>query len=130
MSVATIHTWFLTNPVHVDNIVWHFQHASPRDFASLIEHGGDPDPDPATARVVIDRHALSVACGHALTTAEYGAAPLSGSRRRNGSISRRHYDHVVALFRNAADTLTRPGRRPPLAAHQVQAVTWLVRQLL
>lgn len=79
--------------------------------------------------MVIDRHALSVACGRALTTAEYGTAPLSGSRRRNGSVSRRHDDHVVALFRNAADTLTRPGR-PPLAAHQVQAVTWLVRQLL
>jgi hypothetical protein len=100
-----------------------------RDFASLIEHGGDRDPDPARARVVIDRHALSVACGRALTVAEYGAAPLSGYRRRNGSITSRHYDHVVQLFRHAADTLARHGH-PGLAPHQIQAVCWLVRQRL
>jgi hypothetical protein len=39
-----------------------------RDFAHLIEHGGDSDP--AVPRVVIDRHALSVACGGPLTVQE------------------------------------------------------------
>lgn len=100
-----------------------------RDFAFLIEHGGDDDPDPTRARVVIDRHALSVACGRALSVAEYGAAPLGGYRRRDGSITSRSYDQVVQLFRDAARILTQSGHSR-VAAHQVQAVTWLVRQLL
>jgi hypothetical protein len=98
-----------------------------RDFAHLIEHGGDRDP--AAPHVVIDRHALSVACGRALTVAEYGAAPLKGYRRADGSISCRHYDHVVQLYRDAANAIA-PHRRQRVAAHQVQAVTWLVRQRL
>jgi hypothetical protein len=98
-----------------------------RDFARLIEHGGDPDP--ATSRVVIDRHALSVACGRALSVAEYGAAPLKAFRRADGSLSHRHYDRVVDLFVRAAAVLTGPGHRR-VAAHQLQAVTWLVRQRL
>lgn len=98
-----------------------------RDFAHLIETGGDKDPD--DPRVVIDRHALSVACGHALTSDEYDAAPVGGFRRRDGTISRSHYDHVVTLYRRAADVVsTRVGE--PVAPHQVQAVTWLVRQRL
>ena len=98
-----------------------------RDFAHLIEHGGDQDPD--NPRVVVDRHALSVAHGRALTTEEYGAAPVNGSRRKDGSISRRHYDHVVGLYHHAAEVISaRVGER--VAAHQVQAVTWLVRQRL
>ncbi|GHH62448.1 DUF7178 family protein [Lentzea cavernae] len=98
-----------------------------RDFAHLIEFGGDKDPnDP---HVVIDRHALSVAYGHALTSAEYASAPVNGSRRKDGSVSRRHYDHVVSLYRQAAELVSaRDGVR--VAAHQVQAVTWLVRQRL
>ena len=98
-----------------------------RDFAHLIEHGRDQEPD--NPRVVIDRHALSVAHGRALTTEEYGAAPVNGSRRKDGSISRRQYDHVVSLYRHAAELISaRAGER--IAAHQVQAVTWLVRQRL
>ena len=98
-----------------------------RDFAQLIEHGGDNDPD--DPRVVIDRHALSVACGRALSVEEYGAAPLKGSKRKDGSISRRHYDHVVQLYRHAAAEVSRHEGQP-VAPHQVQAVTWLVRQRL
>jgi hypothetical protein len=98
-----------------------------RTFAHLIEHGGDRDC--AEPRVVIDRHALSVACGRALTVAEYGAAPLKGHRRADGSISGRHYDQVVQLYRTAATTIARR-EQELVAAHQLQAVTWLVRQLL
>jgi hypothetical protein len=100
-----------------------------RDFAYLIEHSGDRDPDPDKARVVIDRHALSVACGRPLTVAEYGAAPLKGYRRADGSISSGHYNQIVRLYRDAADAIARH-RRQPVAAHQVQAVTWLLRQRL
>lgn len=98
-----------------------------RDFAHLIEHGGDQDPE--APRVVIDRHALSVACGRALSVEEYGAAPVKGSKRKDGLITRRHYDHVVQLYRRAAAVISLRERRP-VAAHQVQAVTWLVRQRL
>lgn len=98
-----------------------------RDFAHLIEFGGDRDPDDPC--VVIDRHALSVAHGRALTSEEYESAPVNGSRRKDGSISRRHYDHVVSLYHRAAERLSAlAGER--ISAHQVQAVTWLVRQRL
>lgn len=98
-----------------------------RDFAHLIEFGGDQDPgDP---RAVIDRHALSVAHGRALTSEEYDSAPVNGFRRKDGSISRRQYDHVVSLYRSAAEMVSaRAGEQ--VSAHQVQAVTWLVRQRL
>ncbi|WP_086664265.1 DUF7178 family protein [Lentzea kentuckyensis] len=98
-----------------------------RDFAHLIEHGGDKDPE--DPHVVVDRHAISVAIGHPVTTEEYGAAPLKGAKRRDGSISRRHYDHVVDQYRSAAELTTASSGRL-VAAHQVQAVTWLVRQRL
>jgi hypothetical protein len=98
-----------------------------RDFAHLIEFGGDRDPD--DPHVVIDRHALSVAHGQALTSEEYDSAPVNGFRRKDGSVSRRQYDHVVSLYRRAAELISaRVGER--IAAHQVQAVTWLVRQRL
>lgn len=98
-----------------------------RDFAHLIEFGGDRDPK--NPCVVIDRHALSVAHGRALTSEEYESAPVNGFRRKDGSISRRHYDHVVRLYHRAAEVLSPPaGER--ISAHQVQAVTWLVRQRL
>jgi hypothetical protein len=98
-----------------------------RDFAHLIEFGGDQNLN--EPRVVIDRHALSVAHGRALTSAEYERAPVDGSRRKNGSVSRLHYDHVVSLYRRAAELISaRTGTC--VAPHQVQATTWLVRQRL
>ena len=98
-----------------------------RDFAHLIEFGGDRDPN--SPCVVIDRHALSVAHGRALMSEEYESAPVNGFRRKDGSISRRHYDHVVSLYHRAAEQLSAlAGER--ISAHQVQAVTWLVRQRL
>jgi hypothetical protein len=97
------------------------------DFAHLIEFSGDRDPD--DPRVVIDRHALSVAHGRGLTSAEYGAAPIRGQRRKDGSIARVQYDYVANLYHLAAAEISaRTGET--MAAHQVQAVTWLVRQRL
>lgn len=54
---------------------------------------------------------------------------MNGSRRKDGSISHPHYDHVVSLYHLAAEQLSAlAGER--ISAHQVQAVTWLVRQRL
>jgi hypothetical protein len=98
-----------------------------RAFAHLIEHGGNQTPD--RSHVVIDRHALSVAHGNPLTIAQYGAAPLRAVKRRDGSIRHPHYDLLVELYHQAAVEIShRQGER--VAAYQVQAVTWLVRQRL
>lgn len=98
-----------------------------RAFAHLIEHGADHDP--ACPHVVIDRHALSVAHGQPLTVAQYSTAPVRGVRRRDGTVSHPHYDHVAALYHDAATEITRIDDRT-VTAHQIQAVTWLVRQRL
>jgi 8-oxo-dGTP pyrophosphatase MutT (NUDIX family) len=87
-----------------------------RDFAHLIEHGGDEDPSQTHA--VIDRHAMSVATGRRLTDDELDSAPISTPH---------YYNHVVAQYKKAADVLSeREGRA--ISPHQVQATTWLVRQ--
>jgi hypothetical protein len=81
--------------------------------------------------VVIDRHALSVAHGRALTVAQYGTAPMRGIRRRDGTLTHPHYDRLVALYHQAAAEISRRGvNGPRVAAHQLQAATWLVRQRL
>lgn len=98
-----------------------------RAFADLIEHGGNQAAGPS--RVVIDRHALSVAHGAMLTTAEYTAAPVSAARRRHGLVQYPYYDRLVELYRDAAAEIS-CRRQEPVAPHEVQAVTWLVRQRL
>lgn len=98
-----------------------------RAFAHLIEHGGGHEP--ACPYVAIDRHALSVAHGRPLNIANYSAAPMRSARRRDGTVSHPHYDHVAALFHEAAAEISRRAGHVA-AAHQVQAVTWLVRQRL
>jgi hypothetical protein len=95
-------------------------------FAHLIEHNGNRSPE--HSHVVVDRHALSVAHGTALSVAQYNTAPLRAVQRRNGSIHHRHYDHVVALNHHAAAEISH--RHGSVAAYQVQAVTWLVRRRL
>jgi hypothetical protein len=109
-----------------------------RAFAHLIEHGGAachhiPDSKHRDGlgcpHVVVDRHALSVAHGQSLSIAQYSSAPLQGMRRRDGTISHPHYDHLARLYQHAAATISR-SRGQRVAAHQVQAVTWLVRQRL
>lgn len=87
-----------------------------QDFAHLIEHGGDADP--TQPRAVIDRHALAVAVGRRLTDEESDGVPIA---------SRHYYGHVVDVYRQAAQKISDLEGRP-VAPHQVQAATWLVRQ--
>lgn len=100
------------------------------DFAHLIEHGGykpQSDEDAAAGKpkehsdkVVVDRHALSVAAGRRLN-----ADDVKGFK----SQSRPHYEHVAGEYRKAAAVISdREGREVP--PHEVQAVTWLTRQRL
>ena len=93
-------------------------------FARLIEHGGDKDPgDP---QVVVDRHAHSVASGSRITDAAFGSAGLSGKKK---------YGELKAAYTKAAEhinnrTGAQPGESHYVHPHQVQSVTWLVRQRL
>jgi hypothetical protein len=98
-----------------------------RDFAHLIEHGGDKDP--TVPHVVVDRHALSVAAGHRMSDEDYSKAPLAGTKRKDGSLNRRNYDHVVSHYHEAARQISEKEGQP-IAGHQVQAVTWLAQQRL
>jgi hypothetical protein len=99
-----------------------------QDFASLIEHGGykpQSDEDAAAGKpkeysdkVVVDRHALSVAAGRRLNADDVKGFP---------SQSRKHYEVVANHYRKAAAVISdREGREVP--PHEVQAVTWLTRQ--
>lgn len=86
-------------------------------FAHLIEHGGDTPDDVkhGTEKVVIDRHAMSVAVGRRLTDEEKEGMPIGSDQ---------HYEHVAHAYRHAARILSEQhGRR--ISPHQVQAATWL-----
>ncbi len=90
------------------------------DFAHLIEHGDDSEDEKeiGKSRVVVDRHAMSVATGKRMTTKDLEEAPLH---------SRHYYEHVADTFRQAATQLSQElGEK--IAPHQVQAVTWGVQQ--
>jgi hypothetical protein len=86
-------------------------------FAHLIEHGGDSPDDVKSGRerVVIDRHAMSVATGRRLTDADTDKMPVGQSQ---------HYEHVSDAYREAARTLSEQHGRK-ISPHQVQAATWL-----
>jgi hypothetical protein len=109
-----------------------------QDFAHLIEHGGyEPQTDEEKAsgaeprlsgRVVVDRHALSVAAGRRITDVENDAHQgFPGAA--SGKHARHYYEHAANTYRNAAAAISQKEGKP-VAAHQVQAVTWLVRQRL
>lgn len=109
-----------------------------QDFAHLIEHGGyEPQTDDEKAagaekrlsdRVVIDRHALSVAAGRRITDVENDAhSGFPGAA--SGKHARHYYEHAANTYRNAAAAISEKEGKP-VAPHQVQAVTWLVRQRL
>lgn len=86
-------------------------------FAHLIEHGGDTDEDKAsgTSKVVVDRHAMSVAVGRRLSKAETESLPLGVPH---------YYNHVAQAYRDAAKELSAHYGRE-IAPHKVQAATWL-----
>lgn len=86
-------------------------------FAHLIEHGGDSPDDESRgkSRVVVDRHAMSVAAGRRLSKEESGSAPLGQGQ---------HYEHVEQLYRDAAKDISEAAGRK-VSPHQVQAATWL-----
>ncbi|MGW7100408.1 DUF7178 family protein [Streptomyces sp. NPDC054838] len=91
-----------------------------QDFAHLIEHGGMDEHGEPSKRVVIDRHALSVAAGRRLNADDAKGFP-SGNRH--------YYEHAAEHYRTAAAVISdREGRHVP--PHEVQAVTWLTRQRL
>lgn len=90
-----------------------------RAFAHLIEHG-DNAPDTEHSHVVVDRHALSVAAGARATDAAYSHSKL-GTKAR--------YDHVSETYRKAAKKISHETGQT-VHPHQVQAVTWIVRQRL
>lgn len=88
-------------------------------FAHLVEHGehkGDPDIHP----VVVDRHALSVARGARITDSAFGQAGLN---------TKKGYTEAANAYHKAAEQISKDvGYK--VHPHQVQAVTWLVRQRL
>lgn len=86
-----------------------------RNFAHLIEHGGDEDHNGTPSRrVVVDRHALSVAMGKRMKTSDMASWKSEGH----------HYDYVGNMYRRASDHISKEeGRHVP--PHEVQAVTWL-----
>lgn len=90
------------------------------DFAHLIEHAGNDEHGQPSRRVVVDRHALSVAAGRRLSTEDASGFPTG---------NRHYYEHAAEQYRTAAAVIgDREGRHVP--PHEVQAVTWLVRQRL
>ncbi|MFD7835613.1 hypothetical protein [Streptomyces sp. NPDC059761] len=91
-----------------------------QDFAHLIEHGGMDENGEHSKRVVMDRHALSVAAGRRLNADDAKGFPSS---------QRHYYEHAAEHYRTAAAVISDREKRhvPP---HEVQAVTWLTRQRL
>lgn len=92
-----------------------------RHFAHLIEHGGNKDEK--NPHVAIDRHAWSVASGARMPSHAYEAPPKS------------KYKSLVGMYQKASSHINKqsgakPGDDHHVKPHQVQAVTWLVRQRL
>jgi ParB-like nuclease domain len=94
-----------------------FPSAKTNSFAHLIANGGDRQGD-KLGEVVVDRHALDIATGDALTDAEGDLAPIGKTR---------WHEYVADQYRLAARAISRQEGQT-IAPHQVQAVTWLVRQ--
>jgi pimeloyl-ACP methyl ester carboxylesterase len=85
-------------------------------FAHLIENDGLDDPDDPYGRVVVDRHAVSVAAGQRVSDME--APPIGDDR---------YYQHIADEYRKAAINISkREGRM--VTPSQLQAITWLVQQ--
>jgi len=91
-------------------------------FGMLGALGAD-HPDDELGRVVVDRHAMSVAAGRRLEKAD-----VSGKGENSTPIGDDFfYEHVADMYRHAArDISEREGTE--IAPHQLQAITWLVQQ--
>lgn len=87
-------------------------------FAHLIEHGDNANP--SDKRVVVDRHAYSVAAGGRATDSAYAEAGLQGKKR---------YGEVSNAYKKAAEHIS-AATGSHVEPHHVQATTWLVRQRL
>ena len=88
-----------------------------RAFAHLIEHGGNTDEDikAGTTKVVVDRHAMSVACGHRLTDKDAVTAPIGKPH---------YYDHIARQYHHAAREISEETGQKVTPEH-MQATTWL-----
>jgi hypothetical protein len=86
-------------------------------FAHLIEKGYD-DPDDQLGKVVIDRHALSVAAGQRLGKDDTDTLPIGKEAI---------YQHVADEYRKAAIQASKEEGHT-VTPHQMQAITWLVQQ--
>jgi len=93
-------------------------------FGVLGALGAD-HPDDELGRVVVDRHAMSVAAGKRLLKEH-----VSGKGENASPIGNpKFYEHVADMYRNSArDVSERDGQE--IAPHQMQAITWLVQQRL
>lgn len=88
-----------------------------RAFAHLIEHGGNTaeDEENGTRKVVVDRHAMSVAAGRRLTDKEAVSAPIDSAH---------YYHHVEQKYLDAADEISVETGKKVTGEH-VQATTWM-----
>jgi len=87
-----------------------------KSFAHLLEHGGQTDP--SRPKVVIDRHAHSVASGARITDNAFGMAAM----KRKGV-----YENIEHHYLKAAEHL-RVKHGVNIEPEQLQATTWAWRQ--
>lgn len=91
-------------------------------FGLLLSLGAD-HPDDELGRVVVDRHAMSVAAGKRLEKADVGGKGENSTPIGDDFF----YEHVADMYRHAARDLSeREGYE--IAPHQLQAITWLRQQ--
>jgi len=94
------------------------------EFAHLIHHGGNADDnDP---KVVVDRHAYSVATGSRVSDDAFGKSGLKGKKKY--AMVKDAYIRAAAHIN--AQNGAKLGDSHYLHPHQIQAITWLVRQRL
>ena len=105
----------MLNGEHYDNVL---VGQKVKAFAHLIEHGEQKDPQ--KPRVVVDRHAYSVAAGARVNDAAFQQTGLKGKKK---------YQEVSHAYHEAAKHLSAQ-HGIDIQPHQVQAATWLVRQRL
>jgi hypothetical protein len=91
-------------------------------FGVLGALGAD-HPEDEHGRVVVDRHAMSVAAGKRLMKED-----VSGKGENATPIGNdRFYEHVADMYRHAARDISEETGQE-IAPHQLQAITWLVQQ--